>query len=395
MRAASLEASHLASRGGPETPRRERELFAIVQRLAEQGEDGEARQAFFQAKSGIRFFLRGRWKEAREVLDAAYARYPNNRGGSHSNAYLFSLYSLVFLGDFVELAQRQAHLLADAEQRGDIYTAINLRVGYPNLAWLAADDVNAARRHAALARQAMSTWRGSSSSGFLVQHWEVMLAEAQIELYAGEPARAYERLVRDERALKKSFLHQVQFLRAGTAYLRARCAVALAVSAGSGPAASSAVSVRSRSTLLDEAAALGHRLEREAMAWTAPLASLVAAAVANARGDRPLAATHLRAAIDRAIAADMALFAVAGDFALGRLMGEGTGRGDGRGDERGRGQRLEGEARGVDASEDQAIEDPERMVSLLVPGLPGAAEVREASTASTGDSRAEMRAPRG
>jgi hypothetical protein len=354
MRAASLEASHLSSRGGPETPR-ERELFEIVQRLAEQGEDGEARQAFFQAKSGIRFFLRGRWKEAREVLDAAYARYPNNRGGSHSNAYLFSLYSLVFLGDFVELAQRQAHLLADAEQRGDIYTAVNLRVGYPNLAWLAADDVNAARRHAALAREAMSTWRGSSSSAFLVQHWELMVAEAQIELYAGEPARAYERLVRDERALKKSFLHQVQFLRAGTAYLRARCAVALAVSASSAPA----VSLRSRVRLLDEAAALGHRLEREAMAWTAPLASLVAAAVANARGDRAMAATHLRAAIDRAIAADMALFAVAGDFALGRLMGEGMGDGEG--------QRLEGEARAWMTN--QAIEDPERMVSLLVPGL--------------------------
>jgi hypothetical protein len=193
MRAASLEASHLASRGGPETTR-ERELFAIVQSLAERGDDGEARQAFFQAKNGIRLFLRGRWKEARAVLDASYARYPNNRGGSHSNAYLFSLYSLVFLGDFVELAQRQAHLLADAEQRGDIYTAVNLRVGYPNLAWLVADDVDAARRHADLARDAMRAW-GGSSAGFLVQHWEVMVAEAHIELYVGDGARAYERVL--------------------------------------------------------------------------------------------------------------------------------------------------------------------------------------------------------
>jgi hypothetical protein len=344
MRAASLEASHLSSRGGAET-RRERDLFGIVQRLAEQGEDREARQAFFQAKSGIRSFLRGRWREAREVLDAAYARYPNNRGGSHSNAYLFSLYALVFLGDFVELRQRQAHLLNDAEQRGDIYTTINLRVGYPNLAWLAVDDVGAARRNATLARDALATWRSAraSNANFLVQHWQVMLAEAQIELYAGDGPRAYERVARDAKALKKSFLLQVQFVRAGTDYLRARCAVA---SVDAAPTM--------RAALLDEAAALGRRLEREAMTWTAPLASLVAASVANARGEHAAAAAHLRCAVDQAIAADMALFAVAADFALGRLMG---------GDE---GRRLEAEARAWMAA--QSIQDPERMVSLLAPG---------------------------
>jgi hypothetical protein len=80
----------------------------------------------------------------------------------------------------------------------------------------------------------------------------------------------------------------------------------------------------------------------------------VAATVANARGEHAKATAHLRAAVDRAIAADMALFAVAADFALGRLMG---------GDE---GRRLEAEARAWMAA--QSIHDPERMVSLLAPG---------------------------
>jgi hypothetical protein len=145
----------------------------------------------------------------------------------------------------------------------------------------------------------------------------------------------------------------VQFLRAGTDYLRARCAIAsLPFIAPEGAGA------RRREARVEEAASLGRRLEREAMPWTAPLASLVAASVANARGDRAAAATHLRAAVDRAIAADMGLFAVAADFALARLVG---------GEE---GARLEGEAAAWMKA--QAIQDPERLVSMLVPGRFGA-----------------------
>ncbi len=337
MRAASLEASHLAAYGGRETAR-ERQLLAIVQRLAEKGRDSETNRAFFKAKEGIRLFLRGHWRDARRVLDAAYARYPNNRGGSHSNAYLFSLYSLVFLGDFVELAQRQAHLLADAERRGDVYTTVNVRVGYPNMTWLAADDVGAARRNVT---DAMTRW---SQSGFLVQHWQAMLSEAQIELYVGDGTRAYERIQRDAAALKRSFLLNVQFVRAGSNYLRARCAIASM--AGSSP--------RQRAARLLEADALARRLEREAMPWTAPLASLVRASVANAKEDAASASAHLRAAIDGANAADMALLRAAAQFTLGLLLG---------GDD---GQRLEGEAREWMAA--QEIRSPERMASLLVPG---------------------------
>ncbi len=336
MRAASLEAGHLAARGGPETER-ERELLAIVQRLADGAEDAETNRAFFQAKHGIGLFLRGKWKDARRVLDAAYARYPNNRGGSHSNAYLFSLHSLVFLGDFVELAARQTNLLADAEIRGDIYTSVNLRVGYPNMRWLAADDVDAARRNAA---EAMTQW---SKSGFLAQHWQAMLSEAQIDLYAGDASRAYARVARDRAPLGRSLLLRVQFVRAGTQYLRARCAVA----------SMAAASRRERAARLGEAEVMGRRLEREAMSWTAPLASLVAASVADAKGRAADAAVHLRAAIDRADTADMALFASASRFALGRLLG---------GDE---GRALEGEARRWMTA--QEIRAPERMTALLVP----------------------------
>ena len=337
MRAASLEASHLAGLGGAETAR-ERDLRAMVHRLAEEGPDAESHRALFRAKDGIRLFLRGHWKESRRVLDEAYAGHRNNRGGSHSNGYLFSLYALVFLGDLVELAQRQAHLLSDAERRGDIYTSVNVRVGYPNIAWLVADDVDAARRNVA---EAMAQW---SPSGFMVQHWGAMLSEAHIELYVGDGTRAYERVLKDATALKRSRLLKVQFVRAGWSYLRARCAVA---STATG-------SPRQRAARLAEAEALSLSLEREGMLWTAPLASLVRAAVSNARGDAAGASGHLREAIEGASAADMGLFGAAARFALGRLLGREEGR------------TLEDEARVWMAG--QGIRAPERMASLIVPG---------------------------
>ncbi len=139
MRAASLEASHLSSKGGAESPK-ESTLFALVQRLAETSSDPETHRAFFESKRGIRLYLRGRWKESRDVLDAAYARYSNNRSSANTNAYVMGLYDLWYLGDLVELTKRNAYILADAEQRGDLYTVVSLRASWPVLTLLASEQ---------------------------------------------------------------------------------------------------------------------------------------------------------------------------------------------------------------------------------------------------------------
>src|SRR5260221_3315795 len=95
------------------------------------------------------------------------------------------------MGDRQRLAPRQARVLAEAELRGDLYTQVNLRtVTIPALC-LAADDPGAARRHV---REAMARW---SQRGFLLQHWQAMRAEVEIELYVGDPAAAQQRLQRD------------------------------------------------------------------------------------------------------------------------------------------------------------------------------------------------------
>ncbi len=78
-----------------------------------------------KAPWGVALFLRGRWKEARETLDASSAKAPGIRSQWHSNAVLFAVRSLYFSGEIRELVRRQARLLADAQDRGDLYTLVN------------------------------------------------------------------------------------------------------------------------------------------------------------------------------------------------------------------------------------------------------------------------------
>jgi len=170
-----------------------------------------------------------------------------------------------------------------------------------------------------------------------------MRSEAEIELYAGDGAKAYERLRRDEAALKKSLLLTVQFIRALTVFARGRVAIA---SIDAAP--------EQKAARLTEARRLARQLERERMGWTAPLASFVAAAAANAGGDRENARAFLRSGIDSAGAADMALYAAAARYQLGRSLGGAEGR--------------DLAARAQDALRAQDIVAPARFATMLVPG---------------------------
>jgi hypothetical protein len=110
-----------------------------------------------------------------------------------------------------------------------------------------------------------------------------------------------------------------------------------------------------RRVRLAEARRAAGRLEREGMAWTAPLASLLLAAKAHAEGDAATATTALRAAIERAEAANMALHAATARHQLGCLLG---------GDE-GMEMRRQGET----AMAPEDVRAPMRMAGVFVPLL--------------------------
>jgi serine/threonine protein kinase len=333
LRAAGIEAIEVAGTGRTEG-KRERALTALVDRLADESNDLDLR-AFASATKAIRAFLRGRWRQAFEALDRLYDVHVTSRAGWHSNAHLFLIWAVSFLGRMAELRRRQATRLAFAEETGDLYTTVSLRIGHSNAVWLAEDDVETARRHV---REAMACW---SQRDFFLQQYRAMLAEATIELYVGAGERAFERVARDWRALRRSFLLHIQYLRADAHFLRARCALA-----------SLAVAPNAR---LADAIRMAHKLDGERMEWTAPLAALVWAGIAAARGDRDLAVARLRDAISGAEAADMLLHAAAARLRLGALLGGEAGN------------RHVAEAREWMSA--QEIRVPERFAAMLAPGF--------------------------
>ena len=338
MRAVSIELTHVASLGG-RVGRRERELERIIDSLAEETDDAES-IAFVRAARGSALLFRGRWREALDLLDSAYAQVAARRAGWQSNANVFAMYALYCMGDLQALAPRQARVLAEAELRGDLYTQVNLRtVTIPALC-LAADDPEAARRHV---REAMTHW---SHRGFLLQHWQAMRAEVEIELYVGDPAAAHQRLQRDAAAVRRSFLLASQFVRVSFAYLRGRCAIA----------AAAADPLRRREHLVT-ARRIVRTLDRERICHGAPLAAILAAGIAQVAGDPEEAARSLREAIALARRAEMALHAEAARHELGRLLG---------GEQ---GAKLTALAETTLSS--QGVRAPRRFASLLVPGAQG------------------------
>jgi hypothetical protein len=302
VRAAAAEAGTLASAGKRESSR-ERALFATARRLAEESGDDEG-LGLYEMTFGISQYLRGHWTSCVEFLDRAYARLVTLRRWQ-ANASVYRVYALTSLGDLHEVKSRTKRLLADAEQRGDLYTAVNLRASHPMAAWLGADDVQGARRHMA---EAVANW---SQTRFLVQHWQCMLWEAETHLYEAQGERAWQRLELDERRLRKSLLLRVQLIRSWTLFARGRSAVASLRGLGE----------RVRGGRVAEARRMHSRLEREKMRWTDALAAMLAASVAKAEGDAAATERALRSAIELADEAEMALHAAASRHRLGSLLG--------------------------------------------------------------------------
>jgi hypothetical protein len=326
----------LFTREGGAVRKHERDVGQIRARLTERGASVEE-VAYDRGTAGVGLFVRGRWREALETIDSAYANLPTQVAGMQAQASLYAAYALVYLGDLIELRRRCARLLADADQRGGLAIAVQLRASHPIILCLAADDVDAARRQT---REA----KAQTSSKFLTLNWQIMRSEAEVELYAGNGAVAYERLRQDERALKKSLLLGVQLIRALTKFVRGRAAIASIDEADP----------LQRRARLAEARRLARELERERMTWIAPLAAILRAAVANAEGHRSAARASLEEAAEIAQTANMALFAAAARYQLGLAIG---------------GQEGAKLVEGADvAMRSEDIRAPARFATMLVPG---------------------------
>jgi hypothetical protein len=249
-RALAAEAGHAATAGGRARKRSAR-LMAEAHRLAEAIDDPNT-HAVLALTRGITAFLVGEWSACHDLCDEAEQFIRNRCTGMSwelSNAQLFAVWSLAFLGEMHQLARRVPQLLQEAEERGDLYAATSQRTGLANLAWLAADRIDVAR---ARVREADEQW---SKRGFHFQHYWNLLAECNIDLYAGDGQRAYERVMSRWDELAGSLYLRIQNVRVEALHLRARCALA----AGK----------------RSEAERIASRIARERMPWATALARLL------------------------------------------------------------------------------------------------------------------------
>jgi hypothetical protein len=228
------------------------------------------------------------------------------------------------------LSERLPRLLENADARGDVYEATDIRIRIAHAQLLAAG--RAADASAELER-AIAEW---PRDRFYLQHWWHMIASVDISLYANDARAAWATIAEAWPPLRRSFLLRVQYIRVESLYHRACAALAMGT--------------RSQVRL---AAADARRLQRENAAWARPLGEAVRAGVAAARGQLAEAVVALESAEAGFHAADMTMYADAARRCRGELVG-----GD-----HGRALVSEAEAR----IRGQGVADPASMAAILIP----------------------------
>lgn len=291
--------------------------------------------------SGVAEYLCGNFRKSLESCDRAERILVDQCTGTAweiDSARTFGIACIVHLGDLRGLKERHPVYLREALDRGDLFGAVNLRVGHSSLRWLVDDDPAGAR---AEVNGAMAQW---SKQGFHIEHYYELLALTQADLYSGDGARAYARIVDKWPAYRRSLLHLVQMLGAMALQLRARSALAAAGTSNE------------KDALLARATSDARRLARLRVGWATPMAELIQAGVARARrADDARAASLLRSAVAGFERAEMALYAAAARRCLGRVVG---------GDE---GAAL---VRAADEwMKEETVKNPQRMAAMLAPGF--------------------------
>ena len=174
------------------------------------------------AAIGIAAYMRGSWREARARFDTGLATLRDHGAGASCELDVGETHAvgaLYYLGEWRELARVHRALLRDAVDRGDVIAQQGLRSGRSILAWLIAGKPDEARRELAAAEATLAP-------NFHLPHVLAIQAAANIDLYAGDAARARRRLDDAWPNIERIGALRIQHLRVELAALRARVALA-------------------------------------------------------------------------------------------------------------------------------------------------------------------------
>lgn len=310
-------------------------LLATARTLAPPGADAYL-DGLIALAEGAGAYFRGDFRSARDAFQESIRLFRERCTGvawELGTAQSFLVWSLNWLGELGELARQVPVLLREARQRDDHYLETNLSSWGAILAGLAADDVDGTER---ALRETMARWtRGSFHS----QHMLEILARIQLNLYRGDGPGAWAGVAHTERAMRRSGLMRVQVVRVAYHYLRALARLA------------AAARFPDARPLEAGAASDARRLARENAPYAQALAHLVLAALADRRGGD--VTTRLATVADELAAANLATYAAAARYRLGRRLGDEAGR------------RLADEA--VDRLASQGVAAPLRMFDAHAP----------------------------
>jgi hypothetical protein len=284
--------------------------------------------AWASAAAGLVHYFGGEFEEAAGVLSDAELRFRDQTTGTAwelSNVRIFRLFALRHLGRCAELGRSYDLYVRDAARRGDRYAETTMTRAL-NLVWLARDDADQAK--AELARRAWSPPEG----GYHIQHWYELRAGVEIDLYLGNLDGIAERIRPGFAALDRSLIKRAQMVRAESAWVLARVALARRDP--------------------DAAAKPLKRLGREGATFALAWAELVRAGIAVCTGKREAALAPLDRALVLANQAHMRLIAETVRRRRAQLTGE--------------------ESALADADSALAalgVKNPERMAALIAPGF--------------------------
>lgn len=306
-RALALEATYSAT-GGKASWARTQQLIAKATELAERLQNPHARALAMMANAGAEFHA-GNYQKARHGLEQCRKLLRD-----HCNGVVFELVSvdrmladvMFYLGEIAALREHVPRRLSEAEHRGDLCAATDMRTGLPNLVWLAAGDAERAARETG---SAMARW---SQKGFHIQHYHDALARTHIALYKGDTSGAMNVLEPMWTALQSSMLLRIQALSVEAMGVRARVLAAHA-------------SISTDLTGLQESEFLAEKLSKEKLPTTEAVALSIRAAISSARGDAQACARFLHDAEIGFESAHMTLMASACRLHRGQILGGGEG----------------------------------------------------------------------
>jgi eukaryotic-like serine/threonine-protein kinase len=339
VRALAMEVAHTSSTGTAGLRRAER-ISQAAEAIAREIADPYA-LALVLLTRAIAVGISGRWKQCHDLCAQSEQIFRTSCTGvtwELDTLHRFSLWSLAYRGSIAEASRLLPLVLEEARERGDLYGETNISTFVAPLLRLAADDPLGARREL---RQSMERW---SHGGFHLQHLTCLMDEAQIDLYLGDPQAGFDRLVAQWPAVTGSLLLRVQQLRVFMHQVRARCALAVAMSA---PDPEPYWRVAERDIRL---------LKREGVGWADALAKLLDASMACVGRDVSGAIRLLRQVIDQFEALDMALHGAAARRRLGQLLPGAAGC------------TLVAEA--DSALRSCSVISPARLTTMLAPGFP-------------------------